>query len=204
MIGADDVRQAGGLIELFGDAHEERNPAQILDERLPAGEVVHRIHAGDDEHGHFAAGQLASQRFEAGVAAATLARRPVEIDCRSVRAEKVVDEVADDLRADVLTAGHDERATARGPHARCKVVEPWIVDTNRLERPRGGLTSKLREPHRQLRGQPPNLVWVDTQSQVGLRAGQRQTRLDLYVAPLRHDVGGDATRGGVGACVLDR
>ena len=49
MIGADEVREAGGLVDPLGGADEERHALEVVGQRRRIRQVVHRVDAGDEQ-----------------------------------------------------------------------------------------------------------------------------------------------------------
>ena len=115
MIGADEVGEAGGLVQPLGGAHDQRHALDVVRQRGGIRQVVHRVGAQHEQRADLAAPELRPQLGQLRVAAGALVRRPRQIDGRAVGANRLVDEVAQRLDAHVLASRDDETAAARGP-----------------------------------------------------------------------------------------
>ena len=115
MIGADEVREACRFVKPLCGAHDERDALDVVCQRCGIRQVVHRVGAQHEQGANFAAREFRPQLGERHVAAGALIRRTRQIDRRAVRANRLVDEVAQNLDAHVLASRNDETAAARGP-----------------------------------------------------------------------------------------
>ena len=187
MIGADEVREAGRLVHPLGGAHDERHALEVVGQRSPnpAGRTPGWRRATNSAPTSPRDSSARSSASSASLPGA-LIRRPRQIDGRAVGADRLVDEVAERLDADVLAARDHQTAAARGPEPLGDRRRAPASDGDGGESVRGERRAgPLRDLRGQMRRDVPDLAGRDAQAPIGVRSGQRQPRLDLDVIGLR-------------------
>ena len=128
MIGADEVREAGGFVDPLGGADDQRDASQVA---RPASPQSGRSYTGLTPATNSAPtsprDELGAQLGQLRVAARALIRRARQIDRGAVGADRLVDEIAEHLDAHVLASRDHQAAAARRPQP--------IGDRRRAPRP---------------------------------------------------------------------